>query len=797
MKEHRRTLSSRLMILGAGSAVITAAALVLAAYWQSGMYAELARKDVDSLIVQDLDHITGSVYSLVAAEGQAVEQELFRDLRVARRVLSEEGGIRFGGPSVRWDAVNQFTKNTETVVLPGPRIGNVSVPINRDPMLRSPVVDDIADLMDVTATIFQRMNEQGDMIRVATTIVDEGERAVDTFIPAILPEGGVNPVISAVLGGENFTGRAFVVNSWFITAYGPLRDADGGISGMIYVGRPQAEAEKLIRDSIINTKIGETGYVYVLSGRGENRGRYIVSQNGIRDGEDVWNERDDEGRLVIQDIIRKALELAPGELGTVEYWWRNPGEPSPRLKIARIAYYAPWDWVIGTSAYEDELANFRNILEVGRKNMAAFMSVAGIAAALSGLALSLAAAGPILRPIIKLSRAAESLTRGNLDSRVSPEGPREVLELARAFNHMAERLKLTLSEVQAREQRYRSIFEGAVEGIFQSSVEGRVLSVNSALSGMLLYDSPEEFASSIRNIRTDVYVRSEDRDSIVSRILEKGYAIGVETQFRRKDGTHIWVSISARALRDDSGRTWGIEGFISDIDSRKRAEDSLKKSLAEKEELLREIHHRVNNNLQILASLVSLQSCTDEGSGEALKHFAARIQTMSLIHEIAYESESVRGISVTDLARALADYLFQAYRPCFGDIEVDVRGAGVELDLDRAIPCGLLMNEILSNAFRHAFPPPRQGAISIDCSINAAGDMVIEIEDNGTGFTQDHREGMGMKLIDLLSRQLSAEIKTTWKSGTKYSILIRSSRASNRRETKFSGDPSCPSSPCP
>lgn len=790
MKENRRTLSGRLMILGAGSAVITAAALVMAAYWQSGVYADLARGDVDSLIVQDLDHITGSAYSLVAAKGQAVEQELLRDLRVARRVLEESGGIRFGGTSVRWNAVNQFTKDTETVVLPGPRIGNGSMPINRNPGLRSPVVDDIAELMDVTATIFQRMNEQGDMIRVATTIVDEGERAVGTFIPAILPEGGANPIIASILSGQDFTGRAFVVNSWFITAYGPVRDADGRISGMIYVGRPQAEAENLIRNSIIDTKIGETGYVYVLSGQGKNRGRYVISQHGMRDGEDVWDERDEEGRFVIRDIIRKALELAPGELGTVEYWWRNPGEPGPRLKIARLAYYAPWDWVIGTSAYEDELASFRKILEDGRKNMATFMALAGIAAALIGVAASLAAARPILRPITELSRAAESLTRGDLETGVSPEGPREIRELARAFNHMTERLKRTLSELRGSEKKYRSIFEGAVEGMFQSTVEGKIVSANSALSGMLGYDSPGDFVSSIRNIRTDVYVRSEDRDFLVALILEKGYAMGVETRFRRKNGTHIWVSISARALLDDAGRTWGIEGFISDIDARKRAEDSLKKTLAEKEELLREIHHRVNNNLQILASLVSLQSCTDEGGENVLTHFAARIQTMSLIHEMAYESSSIRGISVTELARALADYLFQAYRPCFGEISVHVEGAEVELDLDRAIPCGLLMNEILSNSFRHAFPPPRQGAISVGCTNTETGDIVIEIEDNGIGWAEDRHEGMGTKLIDLLSRQLSADMRLTWKSGTKYSILIRTSRASDRRQTQISGDPS-------
>ncbi len=776
MKEPRGKLSLRLMILGAGSTVLTAVALAAAAYWQSGVYADLARRDVDTLIVQDLDHITSSVLSLVSAKGEAVEGELLRDLRVARRVLTEAGGLDFGGPPVRWTATNQFTKSAVSLVLPGPRVGPHPLPVNRNPAAPSPVVDEIADLLDITATLFQRMNERGDMLRVTTTIVDGGERAVGTFIPATLPDGSPNPVISAVLEGGEFVGRAYVVNAWFLTAYGPLRDATGRVTGMIYVGRPQAEAESLIRKSIVGTRIGETGYIYVLSGRGENRGRYVISQNGLRDGEDVWEERDEEGRYVIQDIIRKALGLAPGELGTVEYWWKNPGESRPRLKIARIAYYAPWDWVIGTSAYEDELVHFHEILEDGRRNMVAFMAVAASAAALAGVAISLFFAGRIVKPISELSVAAEAFTRGDLDAVVRPGGPAEIRDLAVAFNHMAERLKRTLSELQERESKFRNIFEGAVEGIFQSTLQGRVLSVNSALADMLRYDSPEDFASAVRDIRSDVYLNGGDRDAVVAKIRDEGSALGVETRFRRKDGTSLWVAISARALRDDAGNVWGIEGFISDIDTRKHAEESLRKTLAEREELLREIHHRVNNNLQILASLLSLQSRSDPSGREALERFAARIQAMSLIHEMAYGSENVRGISVNELARAIADYLFQAHRTEFGDIRVEVSGEEVELDLDRAIPCGLLLNEILANSFRHAFPPPRSGAVYVRCSAGKDGETLLVVGDDGVGAAEGRRAGMGLELIDLLSLQLSATLDVDWNEGTKYTIRIPPSK---------------------
>jgi len=209
LKQLTRKLATRLVLLGAGSALITAAALVAAAFWQSGVYDALARSDVDALIVQDLDHITTGAYALVAAEGEAVEKELLHDLRVARRVLENAGGITFSGPPERWAAVNQFTHAETEILLPSAFIGGGRMKINRDPGVPSPIVDDVVGMIDGTATIFQRMNDAGDMIRIATTIRDRGKRAVGTYIPATQPDGSPDPVLASVLSGSRYLGRAF------------------------------------------------------------------------------------------------------------------------------------------------------------------------------------------------------------------------------------------------------------------------------------------------------------------------------------------------------------------------------------------------------------------------------------------------------------------------------------------------------------------------------------------------------------------------------------------------------------
>ena len=135
---------------------------------------------------------------------------------------------------------------------------------------RPPIVDEVTRLVGETATVFQRMNENGDMLRVATTVETlEGKRAIGTYIPAINPDGVENPVISTILKGETYHGRAYVVNAWYLTAYAPLTGWDGNLVGMIYVGVKQKTVEARVRQAILQTKVGRTGYVYVL---GRQRG---------------------------------------------------------------------------------------------------------------------------------------------------------------------------------------------------------------------------------------------------------------------------------------------------------------------------------------------------------------------------------------------------------------------------------------------------------------------------------------------------------------------------------------------
>lgn len=566
-------LSVRIGLIGVGSALVTAIALLWLAVWQSAKYGELAQREVNALIDADLDHITRGVYNLVQAEHEAVQQQVNDGLRLARHVLSTAGEVSQADETVPWKAVNQFDNSSTNILLPKLLLGGQWLGQNATPTRPTPVVDEVARLVGDHATVFQLMNERGDMIRVATTVLaNDGQRAIGSYIPAFLPGGATNPVIATIKRGETYRGRAFVVNAWHITAYEPLRDPSGRLVGALYVGFAQKSAEARVRRAILQTLVGKTGYVYVLGGQAEERGHYIVSQHGERDGENIWDSRDSDGHAVIQAIILRAIALKPGELATERYRWQNPRETAPRWKIVRLAYFEPWDWVIGTSVYEDELQTYAAVLNNGRQRMTMTMAVAGLAITLCVGLAGILMARNIARPVRQMTQVAERIIEGDLPQIVEVRSHDEIGVLTRTFNFMTTRLRETLEGLRKSEENYRSLFEDALEGIFRSTLDGRLLIASPGMARLLGYDSVAEMERELTNIGQQVYVHAEDREAIVAAVLKQGSVIGEEVQFVRKDKQTIWVSLSVRCVSDSSGQGRCLQGFVTDITARRKAE---------------------------------------------------------------------------------------------------------------------------------------------------------------------------------------------------------------------------------
>lgn len=180
----------------------------------------------------------------------------------------------------------------------------------------------------------------------------------------------------------------------------------------------KAHIESSVKNMIMSKKIGSTGYVYVLGGKSSQKGRYIVSFKGKRDGEDIWNAQDSNGNFFIQAIIRKSLALGPGEIGTIKYPWKNAGDKSARIKMVKLAYYEPWDWVIGAGAYEDEIEVAAVKANESFKAMIYFIAIVSFILSIIGggfgFFLTRSIAGPLKKTIDVLNEGAEQITSASL-----------------------------------------------------------------------------------------------------------------------------------------------------------------------------------------------------------------------------------------------------------------------------------------------------------------------------------------------------------------------------------------------
>ncbi|WP_424357519.1 PAS domain S-box protein [Methanocella sp. MCL-LM] len=213
-----------------------------------------------------------------------------------------------------------------------------------------------------------------------------------------------------------------------------------------------------------------------------------------------------------------------------------------------------------------------------------------------------------------------------------------------------------------------------------------------------------------------------------------------------------------------------------------RTEDALRESLKEKEVLLKEVHHRVKNNLQIITSLLNLQmsKLQDADVVTALTESQSRIRSMALLHEKLYQSKDLSSIDFGEYVRGLISSAYRTYGANPGQISVEIQADDVRLGIDTAIPCGLIINELSTNAFKYAFPGDRQGRLTIRVSAEESGQVELIISDNGTGlpagFDLDKVTTLGLQLVVSLVNQLEGEIEIKNEGGVTYRITFREKR---------------------
>jgi two-component sensor histidine kinase len=221
----------------------------------------------------------------------------------------------------------------------------------------------------------------------------------------------------------------------------------------------------------------------------------------------------------------------------------------------------------------------------------------------------------------------------------------------------------------------------------------------------------------------------------------------------------------------------------NEIIIRTEAEKKIQEALTEKEVLLKEVHHRVKNNLQIISSLLNLQigQSTDPILLDALRESQSRVRAMALIHEKLYQSEDLSRIDMTSYISGLTNALVSTYRVAPEKALIKIETADIYLDLETAIPCGLIINELISNSLKYAFPEDKSGTIHVSFHEPKQGEYRLIVKDNGIGlpenFSVEKGSSLGLKLVSGLVRQIEGEMKVKNEAGVKFEIHFSSNGA--------------------
>ncbi|MBM3298727.1 MAG: PAS domain S-box protein [Deltaproteobacteria bacterium] len=374
-------------------------------------------------------------------------------------------------------------------------------------------------------------------------------------------------------------------------------------------------------------------------------------------------------------------------------------------------------------------------------------------------------------PGVVSAREAERGLRQARDALESRVGER-----TRELEAVNRELQRVVEELSKAEERYRTLVDVAPVAI-HINCDGKIVFANSVAAKAIGADSPDKLIG--RPLRDFLHPSLwEIAEQRTKKMLDEWQpAPVIEMHGNRIDGTLGWAEIHSSPIMYDGKPS--ILVVALDVTDRKEAEDQLRASLREKGVLLREVHHRVRNNLQVMSSLLALQGAyvQDSTSAQMFKDAQTRIWTMALVHETLYRSRDFGEIDSRTYLENLASTVLAAYGLAVGQVQAHMEIEEIPMGIDTALDCGMILNELLTNCLKHAFPQGTEGEIRV--TLQKVGDKLVEmvIGDNGVGMPPniDMRapKSFGLDLVKTMADKLNAELELNTTEGTEFKIRFK------------------------
>ena len=535
---------------------------------------------------------------------------------------------------------------------------------------------------------------------------------------------------------------------------------DGEFSGVIFV---DFDAEKIFKIATDRTGLGEAGEIYIL-----NRDGYMITPPRFIDDPPPKQDVDPEH---FGSISAAALYTNYRDVNVLRAY-----APIPAM-----------DWCL--VAEIDEAEAFAS---VARLTATMFSVFAGLL--LLGILICIRVSRTITDPVVKLHRGTDEIMKGNLDYKVGTGTEDEVGELSRAFDAMTSNLKESgiklaeyskglenkvaerTAELDELLEEQKALLSTIPAFVYFKDRNGNYIAANKAFADKT-GTSVDEIAGKtdydfFPKAQADAH-RAHDYE-----VMESGEPnYDIEELVTEADGRVVWTSTSKTPFFGSGGEVIGMVGMTLDITERRKAEDQIKAALKEKEVMLREIHHRVKNNLQVVSSLLNMQArnAKDEDTIRILSESRDRIITMSLIHSQLYEGSNLAEINMKKFVDRLLGQLLQSYQVGSARIARVIRVDDYPLPISVAVPVGLIINELLSNALKHAFEGRDEGKIEVSLTASEDGRIHLTVSDDGVGlppgFDIDESKTLGLRLVKILTEdQLQGTLKVTSDGGATFKM---------------------------
>ena len=370
----------------------------------------------------------------------------------------------------------------------------------------------------------------------------------------------------------------------------------------------------------------------------------------------------------------------------------------------------------------------------------------------------------------------EFATEVNLQPIFSAGG--EIKEVSGIGHNITERRKIQ-EQVSVQAAKLKAIFEASTHLVWTINRDFELTSFNYQFECFIkaVYGTKPKIGIAVNKGKM---ISTAEVNSAWTQTMKNAFGGSVqqfETSFQTKKGVTFWTEVFVNPIYGNSGKVIEVSGIAHNITEKKQAEIEIKQSLKEKEILVKEVHHRVKNNLQVISSILSLQSSYTKNKQtiELLKEIQNRVKSMAFIHESLYQSKDLTQINFSEYISTLSTNLLHSYITKEKEIDLKIDAPRLYLSLDQSIPCGLIVNELVSNSFKYAFEKRKKGLVKIVVK-EVKNEIRIVISDDGIGLPKSidykNTESLGLQLVTALAEQLSGKIKLSRTGGTKYTLTF-------------------------